>query len=35
MELAAIALERINLNELGGAIVAVTRRGVRIRRSPR
>jgi len=35
MELAAIALERLKLDEIAGAVVVVTYRGVRIRRAPR
>lgn len=35
MELAAIALERLKLDEIAGAVVVVTHRGVRIRRVPR
>ena len=34
MELAAIALEQLELDELAGAVVVVTYRGVRIRRAP-
>jgi hypothetical protein len=34
LELAAIALERLKLDELAGAVVVVTYRGVRIRRAP-
>ena len=34
LELAAIALERLKLDEIAGAIVVVTYRGVRIRRAP-
>jgi predicted nuclease of predicted toxin-antitoxin system len=34
LELAAIALDRLNLEELAGAVVVVTHRGVRIRRPP-
>ena len=34
LELAVIALERVNLDEIAGAVVVVTRRGVRIRRAP-
>jgi predicted nuclease of predicted toxin-antitoxin system len=34
MELAAIALERLKLDEISGAVVVVTYRGVRIRRAP-
>ena len=34
LELAAIALERLKLDELAGALVVVTYRGVRIRRAP-
>lgn len=34
LELAAIALERLKLDEIAGAVVAVTHRGVRIRRAP-
>jgi predicted nuclease of predicted toxin-antitoxin system len=33
-EVAAIALERLKLDELAGAVVVVTYRGVRIRRAP-
>jgi predicted nuclease of predicted toxin-antitoxin system len=33
-ELAAIALERLKLDDLAGAVVVVTHRGVRIRRAP-
>jgi predicted nuclease of predicted toxin-antitoxin system len=35
LELAAIALERLELDENAGAVVVVTHRGVRIRRAPR
>ena len=35
LELAAIALGRLDLDELAGAVVVVTRRGVRTRRAPR
>jgi predicted nuclease of predicted toxin-antitoxin system len=34
MELAALALERLKLDEIPGALVVVTHRGVRIRRAP-
>jgi predicted nuclease of predicted toxin-antitoxin system len=34
MELAVIALDRVDLNQLGGAVVIVTGRRVRIRRAP-
>jgi predicted nuclease of predicted toxin-antitoxin system len=34
LELAAIALDRLNLDDLAGAVVVVTHRGVRIRRAP-
>ena len=34
LELAAIALDRIKLDDLAGAVVVVTYRGVRIRRAP-
>jgi predicted nuclease of predicted toxin-antitoxin system len=34
LEFAAIALDRLKLDELGGAVVVVTYRGVRIRRAP-
>jgi hypothetical protein len=34
VELVTIALERLNLDELAGAVVVVTYRGVRIRRAP-
>jgi len=34
LELAAIALERLKLDELAGAVVVVTYRGLRIRRAP-
>jgi predicted nuclease of predicted toxin-antitoxin system len=34
LELATIALERLKLDELAGAVVVVTYRGVRIRRAP-
>jgi len=34
LELAAIALARLKLDELAGAVVVVTYRGVRIRRAP-
>jgi predicted nuclease of predicted toxin-antitoxin system len=34
LELAAIALDRLALDDLAGAIVIVTYRGVRIRRAP-
>jgi predicted nuclease of predicted toxin-antitoxin system len=34
VDLAAAALERINLDEIAGALVVVTERGVRIRRAP-
>jgi len=34
LELAAIALDRIKLDELAGAVVVVTYRAVRIRRAP-
>ena len=34
MELATIALERLKLDEIAGAVVVVTYRGVRIRRAP-
>lgn len=34
LELAAIALARLKLDELPGAVVVVTYRGVRIRRAP-
>jgi predicted nuclease of predicted toxin-antitoxin system len=34
LELAAIALQRLKLDELGGAVVVVTYRGARIRRAP-
>ena len=34
LELAAIALERLKLDEIAGAVVVVTYRGVRIRRAP-
>ncbi len=34
LELAAVALERLKLDELTGAVVVVTNRGVRIRRAP-
>jgi predicted nuclease of predicted toxin-antitoxin system len=35
LELAVIALDRLDLDELTGAAVVVTGRGVRIRRAPR
>ena len=35
LELAAIALDRIKLDDLAGAVVVVTYRGVRIRRAQR
>jgi predicted nuclease of predicted toxin-antitoxin system len=35
LELAAIALDRLKLDDLAGAVVVVTYRGVRIRRAPR
>jgi len=35
LELAAIALERLKLEEIAGAVTVVTHRGVRIRRAPR
>ena len=34
LELAAIALDRLKLDDLAGAVVVVTYRGVRIRRAP-
>ncbi len=34
LDLAAIALDRLKLDELAGAVVVVTYRGVRIRRAP-
>ena len=34
LELAAIALERLKLDEIPGAVVVVTYRGIRIRRTP-
>ncbi len=34
LELAAIALDRLKLDDLAGAVVVVTHRGVRIRRAP-
>ncbi len=34
LELAVIALERLKLDEIGGAVVVVTYRGVLIRRAP-
>lgn len=34
LELAAIVLERLKLDDIAGAIVVVTHRGVRIRRAP-
>jgi predicted nuclease of predicted toxin-antitoxin system len=34
LELAAIACDRLNLDELAGAVVVVTHRGIRIRRAP-
>jgi hypothetical protein len=34
LELAAIAFDRLNLDELAGAVVVVTHRGIRIRRAP-
>jgi predicted nuclease of predicted toxin-antitoxin system len=34
LELTAIALDRLNLDDLVGAVVVVTYRGVRIRRAP-
>jgi predicted nuclease of predicted toxin-antitoxin system len=34
VELAATALARINLDDIGGAIVVATERGIRIRRAP-
>jgi predicted nuclease of predicted toxin-antitoxin system len=34
LDLAAIALDRLELDELAGAVVVVTYRGVRIRRAP-
>ncbi len=34
LELAAIALDRLALDDLAGAVVVVTYRGVRIRRAP-
>ncbi|MGH7907068.1 MAG: hypothetical protein ACREP6_10605 [Candidatus Binataceae bacterium] len=34
LELAAIALERLKLEEIAGSIVVVTYRGVRVRRLP-
>jgi predicted nuclease of predicted toxin-antitoxin system len=34
-ELAATALDQLELNELAGAVVVVTDRGLRIRRAPR
>ena len=34
LELAAIALDRLKLDDLAGAVVVVTHRGVRIRRPP-
>ena len=34
LELAAIAVDRLKLDELAGAVVVVTYRGVRIRRTP-
>jgi Domain of unknown function (DUF5615) len=34
LELAAIAVDRLKLDDLAGAVVIVTYRGVRIRRSP-
>jgi predicted nuclease of predicted toxin-antitoxin system len=34
LELAAIAVDRLKLDELAGAVVVVTYRGVRIRRAP-
>lgn len=35
LELAAIALDRLKLDDLAGAVVVVTHRSVRIRRAPR
>jgi predicted nuclease of predicted toxin-antitoxin system len=34
LELAAIAFEQLNLEQIAGAVVVVTHRGIRIRRSP-
>jgi hypothetical protein len=34
IKLAALTLDRVNLDRLGGAVVAATARGVRIRRPP-
>jgi predicted nuclease of predicted toxin-antitoxin system len=34
LELAALALDRLKLDDLAGAVVVVTYRGVRIRRAP-
>jgi predicted nuclease of predicted toxin-antitoxin system len=34
VELAAMALERLDLDEIAGAVVVVTPRGLRIRRAP-
>jgi predicted nuclease of predicted toxin-antitoxin system len=34
LELAAIAFDRLKLNEIAGAVVVVTHRGIRIRRAP-
>jgi len=35
LELAGIALNRLKLDDIAGAVVVVTHRGVRIRRAPR
>jgi predicted nuclease of predicted toxin-antitoxin system len=35
LELATIAVERLKLKEIAGAVAVVTERGIRIRRSPR
>lgn len=34
LDLAATALERVDLDEIPGAVVVITRRGIRIRRAP-
>jgi predicted nuclease of predicted toxin-antitoxin system len=34
LQLAAMALERVKLDEIAGAVIVVTRRGVHIRRAP-
>ncbi len=34
IKLAALTLDRVNLDRLGGAVVVATARGVRIRRPP-